>query len=91
METIKRLSDVDPRDLAMVERVFGQRIQSTKGVVLILKTDEAPPTEAGTGSSGELPSWCNVLEGMSDADLAEFSATLEEPVRLARSAGSDGS
>lgn len=91
METIKQLSDVDPRDLAAVERVFGQRIETTKGVVLILKTVDVPPVDTGAEPGGDLPSWCNVLEGMSDGDLAEFNATLEKPVLLARSHATDGS
>ena len=31
-----------------------------------------------------LPKWCNVLEGMSDEDLAELKELFELPVRLAR-------
>jgi hypothetical protein len=76
METIKRLSDVDPRDLAVVERVFGQRISSMRGAVLILKTLESSPQDPNVDAQDDLPSWCNVLEGMSDEDLAEFKASL---------------
>ena len=35
-------------------------------------------------SNGDVPSWCNVLDGLSEEDLAEFNATLNEPVRLSR-------
>ena len=91
MEKIKKLCDVDPRDLAVVERVFGQRIETTAGAVLILKGADVPPTDSGTQSRGELPPWCNVMEGMSDEDLAEFTAAMEQPVHLARSIPTDGS
>ncbi|MEX0978054.1 MAG: hypothetical protein WDZ48_04345 [Pirellulales bacterium] len=91
MEKIKNLCEVDPLDLAVVERVFGQRIETTTGAVLILKSADVPPNDSGIEPSGELPRWCNVLEGMSDDDLAEFNSTLEQPVHLARSIATDGS
>lgn len=85
METIKRLSDVDPSDLPTVERLFGQRIDSTTGFVLILKSEEHPSGEVPPAAQDRLPDWCNVLEGMSDEDLAELDDAINEPVRLARS------
>jgi hypothetical protein len=85
METIKRLSDVDPSDLPTVERLFGQRIDSTTGFVLILKSEDHPSTDIPAGSQDRLPDWCNVLEGMSDEDLADLDAAINEPVRLSRS------
>lgn len=92
MEAIKRLSDVDPRDLAAVERVFGQRIDSTQDLVLILKTEESATKAGATAPAhGGVPSWCDVLDGMTDVELAEFAALVEEPVRLARSTDDNGS
>jgi hypothetical protein len=85
METIKKISDIDPSDRAVVERVFGQRLEAAGNIVLILKTVDAAPSSP-LPAGDELPSWCNVLDGLSDEDLAEFDATLNEPVRLARPA-----
>lgn len=85
MESIKRLNDVDPSDLAVVERLFGHRVEASANVVLILKTLEpAQPAGELAASSDELPPWYNVMEGMTDEQLAEFDATLAEPVILAR-------
>ena len=75
METIKKISDIDPRDRAVVERVFGQRLEASGNIVLSLKTVDASPTSP-MAAGDELPSWCNVLEGLSDEDLAEFDATV---------------
>ena len=75
METIKKISDIDPRDRAVVERVFGQRLEAAGNIVLILKTVDAAPS-IPLAAGDELPSWCNVLEGLSDEDLAEFDATV---------------
>jgi hypothetical protein len=72
METIKRVSDLDPQDLPLLERVFGRRLNAAADAELVLRvpeTQEDAPDE-------DLPAWCNVLEGLSDEDLAEFKASL---------------
>jgi hypothetical protein len=85
METIRKLADLGPDDLSSVERLFGQRIESTSGLVLILKTEDRPTLEGSPLPQGQLPEWCNVLEGMSDEDLADLDAIINQPVYLARS------
>ncbi|HEX3658116.1 MAG TPA: hypothetical protein VHV55_20175 [Pirellulales bacterium] len=82
METTRRLTEIDPQDLAVVERMFGQRLEATANVVLVLRTLDLP-MDAGPADSDELPAWCNVLEGMSDKDRDEFRATLDTGIRLA--------
>jgi hypothetical protein len=95
METIRKLTDIDPRDLPVMERVFGQRLDGSANVVFVMRTlDDASnlgamsgdprPIDEGAGSD-ELPEWCNVLEGMSKADRDEFRAELDRPVRMAHS------
>ena len=82
METIRKLTEIDPQDLSVVERVFGQRLDLTANVVLVLRTLDAP-ADASPAEPDELPAWCSVLEGMSEQDRDEFRATLDSPVRLA--------
>jgi hypothetical protein len=82
METIRKLTEIDPQDLSVVERVFGQRLDATANVALVLRTLDVP-ADAGPADSDDLPEWCNVLEGMSEHDRDEFRATLGSPIRLA--------
>jgi hypothetical protein len=84
METIKSLNEIDPQDLSVVERLFGRRLETTTGAVLVLRIPNPLPEENGADSN-ELPDWCNVLEGMSDEDRYEFRAILNAPVRLTQS------
>lgn len=84
METIRKLAEIDPQDLSVVERVFGRPLATTGAGVLVLRVPDAP-AEADLPDSDELPAWCNVLEGMSDQDRDDFRAILESPVRLAHS------
>ena len=84
METIKKVSALDPSDVSVVERVFGRRLASAENAVLILRVQDdvqvIGPDQAG------LPAWCNVLDGFGDEDLADFQALLESPVQLGRAA-----
>ena len=85
METTRRISDIDAGDRAVLERVFGQPLEPSAEVVLIVKSGGSPAADStDEASPNELPSWCNVLEGMTDAELAEFDALLNMPVRLGR-------
>jgi hypothetical protein len=83
METVKRISELDPRDRSIVERMFGQHLAESADAILILRVNgeqapRTPPTD-----DDDVPAWCNVLEGMSDEDLADFDAILKTPIQLA--------
>ena len=75
METIRKITEIDPQDLPVVERMFGQRLEVTANVVLVLRTPDVT-ADSGPTDSDELPAWCNVLDGMSDEDRDDFRATL---------------
>lgn len=85
METIKRISDLDPAALLAVERVFGRQLDRSVGATLVLRVNDET-TSASGGAGDAVPPWCNVLEGFSDADLTEFNAEIEKSVRLANPA-----
>jgi hypothetical protein len=86
METIKYISELDPGDITVVERLIGHPVDISAKVAIILRVI---PGDTSTTSTEELgvPAWCDVLEGMSDDDLADFQHALEMPVRLAHSEG----
>lgn len=86
METKRNVSNLDPQDRLVVERLFGQRLDVSAEAVLILRVDEEAPQPSSCAEVDDVPPWCNVLEGLSDKDLAEFSAAPETPVRLAQRA-----
>ena len=85
METVKRLSELQPADVSVIERVFGQNLPASHDGELVLRVPDASTRESAEDGDFEIPEYFNVLEGMSDEDLAEFEAILEMPVRLARS------
>jgi hypothetical protein len=83
METFRRIHELDPTDLPIVERVFGLKLDATTDAVLILRVTPATQQPTDQSDEPEVPAWCNVLEGMSDEDLADFDAILNTPARLA--------
>ncbi len=83
METIRKVHDIDPNDLPIVERVFGLKLDATGDAVLILRVTPPSQQQPEGADQEEVPDWCNVLEGMSDEDLADFDAILNTPVHLA--------
>lgn len=86
METSRKLSEIEPTDLAVVERLFGQHLSRQADGFLILKTPEPTAADEANAAANELPMWLNVLEGMSDADLADFEKMMAEGVRFGRRA-----
>ncbi len=87
METIKKIAEMDPGDVPLVERVFGRRLDPSAGAVLILRVPETTCATDPQRETDDVPAWCNVPEGMSEEELADFDATLAMPVRLANSTG----
>lgn len=83
MQTIKKISDLDPRDVSVLERILGQRLEGSAEVVLELRVSPPASTSSADEETG-VPDWCNVLDGMSEEDLVDFEAALATPVRLAR-------
>jgi len=80
MDTTRKITDLAPEDVPVVERLFGQRLDKATDAVLILRL----PESVAPAGDDELPSWCNVLDGMSDQDVDEFNAILKLPVRIAK-------
>jgi hypothetical protein len=78
MDASRKISDLAPEDVPIVERLFGRRLDNAVDAVLILRLPEATPPAGADG----LPDWCNVLEGMSDEDVDDFNTIMKLPVKL---------
>jgi hypothetical protein len=93
METIKKLSDLEPGDLPVVERFFGLHLDATANAVLILRVENRPsaPEEDGVAPLGDvatgdtLPDWCDMYAGLSDAQIADLEAVVLKRADLTRS------
>lgn len=82
METIKNLSEIAPQDISALERLIGAPLDPSRHQAVAVRVlPVASPTRASL-AVGTLPEWCDVLEGFSDEDLAEFDAILADRPKL---------
>ncbi len=82
METVKNLSEIAPQDLSALERVIGAPLDPSRHQAVVVRVLPVASPTPEPSPDGTLPEWCNVLEGFSDEDLAEFDAILEDRPKL---------
>lgn len=82
METIKNLSEIAPQDLSALERLIGAPLDPVRHQAVAVRVLPVEPAGSHAPAPGELPEWCNVLEGFSDEDLAEFDSILADRPKL---------
>lgn len=72
MVTITRnVKDIASDDRRALEHVLGQQLAENQRITISI-AENATPSPVPSKVEGALPSWCNVFEGMSDADVAEI-------------------
>ena len=89
MENIIRdVRDIDNGDRQAIEHVVGQSLRDNQRLVIqIVNLDlqEPPPVQPPSTPVGKLPDWCNVYEGLSDAEIAELEKIVLTRADLTRS------
>ena len=83
METvIRNVRDLDQNERAVLERVVGHQLRETQQVTVNVvnlqlgaERDETPVADH-TKSPDSLPEWCNIYEGLSDAEVDELSGAI---------------
>lgn len=84
MVTITRnVKDIPSDDRRALEHVFGQQLAENQRITISIAESESLITEPIQGN-GTLPSWCNVFEGMSDAEIAEIEKIALTRAELSR-------
>ena len=82
MESIKRcVKDIDTADRRALEHVIGQHLSENQQVVIqILNVDGANADKPASSPQGmqppTLPEWCNVYEGLSDAEIDDLDSSI---------------
>jgi len=89
MENIVRdVRDIDNTDRCALEHVVGKALRDNQRLVIqIVSLDltEPPPAESSPAGAGKLPAWCNVYEGLTDAEIDELEKTVLTRADLTRS------
>ena len=82
MESIKRsVKDIDTADRRALEHVIGQHLSEDQQVVIqVLNVDVAnagqPASNPQDMQPPTLPRWCNVYEGLSDAEIDDIESSI---------------
>jgi hypothetical protein len=67
------VADIGIDDRQALEHVVGQQLSENQQVVIHIVSREVPSAETSNKqSSGSLPEWCNVYEGLSDQQVSEL-------------------
>jgi hypothetical protein len=76
METIVRnVRDLDQTDRSALERVVGRQLgESQQLVIQVVSAAVEPPAPPMAG--GQLPDWCDVYEGLSDAQIDDLDGAI---------------
>jgi hypothetical protein len=76
MESIIRdVRDMDNRDREAIEHVVGQSLRDDQKLIIQILSSEATVEGQPTRES-ILPAWCNVYEGLSDAEIADVEKSI---------------
>lgn len=76
---IRKVSEIEPHDRAALEHVLGTRLLEDQKIIIRVLNDQAdkPAEELGAlPTEGQLPAWCNVYEGLRDAEIDEIEASI---------------
>lgn len=68
----KAVSDLNATDRSALERVVGHPLTNQQQIVIQIVT---PPPDRSAHKS-KLPEWCNVYEGLSEAEIDELSSAI---------------
>ena len=94
-EIIRNVSELSSDERHACELAVGHELQENQQLIIqIHAIDESTRTKVpskaipGNGSRGSaLPDWCNVYDGLSDAEIAAIEADILERADLTRSSG----
>ncbi len=89
MEIVCNVTEIDPADRSALEHVLGQPLRDGQQVVVRVVTPEVnavPCADDHHAAMDEdtLPEWCNVYEGLSDAEVDAIERVILTRANLRR-------
>lgn len=88
---IRNVRDLKTGERRVLENVLGQQLQENQQVIIQVVTLGSEPAESkeadGIASSGKLPDWCNVCEGLTDQEISEVEEVILQRSNLPRPSG----
>ena len=74
-----QVRDIEPADRQVLEGLVGQRLQDDQQVVINVVSPAVPVAgkPASQAEPSEVPSWWNVYEGLSDAEIERLEQAIQ--------------
>ena len=75
---IRNVRDIDAADREALEQVVGRKLGENQQVIInVVDLDVTAPSPKADGSAGgRLPEWCNVYEGLTDAEIEDIEKSI---------------
>jgi hypothetical protein len=70
---IRNVTEIDNHDRQALEHILGQPLEENQRIVIQVETAPSP-SENWNPNQAQLPEWCNVFEGLTDAEIAEIES-----------------
>jgi hypothetical protein len=80
MESITRnVTDIAPADRQALENVIGQHLSVNQQVIIHVVNIQVTPASSEASQAAvpaQLPAWCNVYQGLTDAEVADIESSI---------------
>ena len=88
-EVLRNVNDIEPADRRALEHILGRTLHDSQQVALrVSSPDDARDVGTTNGDQATddetLPEWCNVYEGLSDAEIAAIEEVMLTRANLTR-------
>lgn len=85
---IRKVCDIEEEEKLVLEHVLGRQLHDNQQIVMKVETLDANATHhpevTDKTDSDELPAWCNVFEGLTEAQKSDLDSILLERANLTR-------
>jgi len=73
---IRNVRDLDQTDRSVLERVVGHSLRESQQIVIQVTNAANEPTPTAEAGGNQLPAWCDVYEGLSDAQIDQLDQAI---------------
>jgi hypothetical protein len=86
METITRnVSDLKHNERRTYETLLGHSLRENQQIVIqVVTPSESAEEKVSSASTGQLPDWCHVYDGLTDDEIVELEDVILRRADLAR-------
>lgn len=81
---IRSISEIDAADRQALEHLIGAPLTEHQQIVIHVVGEPTTAIETPAAEAGEIPSWWNIYEGLSEGDVDRLDRAIRERANLTR-------